>query len=144
MINLIKVVSGKQYPENVIPLIESAKHSIKIIVFDWRWYPSDPGASCQLFNQAILRAAKRGVKIHGIANCDDVINLLNKNGCFIKKLKTFRLVHCKLMIIDDKIVITGSHNFTQSAFQMNLELSVILEIEECQNEFLAFFNNLYN
>lgn len=144
MIKSSQVVSGRQYPQKVIPLIEAAKNSIKIIVFDWRWYPSDPGASCQLFNCAILRAVKRGVKVQGIANCDEIINLLNKEGCFIKKLVSTRLLHCKLMIIDDKIVITGSHNYTQSAFQMNFELSVILEHDEEQKDFVQFFNNLYN
>jgi phosphatidylserine/phosphatidylglycerophosphate/cardiolipin synthase-like enzyme len=61
MTNLIKILSGRQYPQEVIPLINSAKNSIKIIVFDWRWYSRDPGSSCQLFNQAILSDAKRGV-----------------------------------------------------------------------------------
>jgi phosphatidylserine/phosphatidylglycerophosphate/cardiolipin synthase-like enzyme len=144
MVKLSKVISGRQFPQEVIPLIERAKNSIRIIVFDWRWYPSDPGSSCQLFNQAILRAVRRGVKVQGIANCDEVISFLNREGCFIKRLRTTRLVHCKLMIIDGKVVVTGSHNYTQSAFEMNLELSVILESDEEQVPFVSFFNNLYN
>jgi phosphatidylserine/phosphatidylglycerophosphate/cardiolipin synthase-like enzyme len=48
------------------------------------------------------------------------------------------------MIIDDKIVITGSHNFTQSAFDTNFELSVVLESDKDQLDFVQFFNNLYN
>ncbi len=56
----METIIGKEFPQKVIPLIEQAKTSIDIVVFDWRWYPQDPGASVQLFNQAIVRAVRRG------------------------------------------------------------------------------------
>ena len=140
---MFKVISGREYPANVIPLIKSAKKSIDIIVFDWRWYPQDPGASCQLFNQAIVQSARKKVKIRVIANNDQVINILKSEGCEAKRLRSSKLVHCKLIIIDDNIVIVGSHNITQSAFQMNLELSVILHEGESKESFVNFFNNLW-
>ena len=140
---MLEVISGREYPAKVIPLIEKAVSSIDIVVFDWRWYPQDPGAACQLFNQAILRAARRKVKIRVIANNDQIIDILKKEGCEAKRLKTTKLVHCKLMIIDNQTVITGSHNFTQSAFQMNLELSVVIGAGVPKDSFLTFFNNLW-
>lgn len=139
----ITTLSGSQFPKIVIPLIEEAKSSIDIIVFDWRWYENDSGAICQLFNQAILRASSRGLKIRAMVNCDDVIKILRSAGIDAKKLITSKLVHCKLMIIDETIVITGSHNYTQSAFQTNLELSVILKNCAIQNSFQEFYNHLW-
>ena len=141
---MIESISGREYPKRIIPLIEKAKNTIDVVVFDWRWYPQDPGAICQLFNQSILRSARRGVKIRVIANNDQIIDILKKEGCSAKRLKTSKLVHCKLMIIDDQVVITGSHNFTQSAFQMNLELSVILDGDIPKDSFITFFNNLWS
>jgi len=137
------VVSGSQFPKSVVPYIEKAKNTIDIVVFDWRWYPQDPGASCQLFNQSIVRAATRGVSIRAIVNNDQVLNILKSVGVSSKKLLTSRLVHSKLMIIDNSIVITGSHNYTQAAFSMNLELSVILDDVVDVSPFLSFFNNLW-
>ena len=141
---MIESISGREYPKRIIPLIEKAKNTIDVVVFDWRWYPQDPGAICQLFNQSILRAARRGVKIRVIANNDQIIDILKKEGCEAVRLKTAKLVHCKLMIIDESIIITGSHNFTQSAFQMNLELSVIIDEGEPRENFNLFFNNLWS
>lgn len=141
---MINVISGKDFPIKVIPFIDSAKNSIDIVVFDWRWYPSDPGATCQLFNHAIVKAARRGVKVRAIVNNDDIGKALGRNGVEVKRLKTARLVHCKLMIIDDKIAITGSHNYTQSAFQMNLELSVIITEDNFEPAFTEFYKNLYS
>lgn len=140
----METIIGKEFPQKVIPLIENAKKTIDIIVFDWRWYPQDPGASVQLFNQAIIRATRRGVNVRAIANNDEIVRVLNQNGCQAKKILTKKLVHCKIMIIDNDIVITGSHNYTQSAFQMNLELSVILNPCEKIAEISNFFTNLYN
>lgn len=141
---MTEAIIGKQFPEKVIPLIEQAKTSIDIVVFDWRWYPQDPGASVQLFNQAIIRAVRRGVKVRAIANNDEIVRILNQNGCEAKKLLTAKLVHPKIMIIDNELVVTGSHNYTQSAFQMNYEMSMILRGREEIERIIEFFNNLYD
>ena len=140
---MIESIVGSQFPKKVIPLLESATKSIDIIVFDWRWYPNDPGAAVQLFNQAVVRAARRGVQVRAIANFDEIIKILQGLKCQAKRIATKGIVHCKLMIIDDQIVVTGSHNYTQNAFQMNQELSVIIHNPENISEFSNFFNNLW-
>ena len=141
---MAEAIIGSDFPKKLIPLIENSKKSIDIIVFDWRWYPQDPGAQCQLFNQAIIQATRRGVKVRAIANNDEIVKVLNQNGCEAKRILTKKLVHSKMMIIDGEIVVTGSHNYTESAFQMNLELSVILNNLENIADFSNFFQNLYN
>lgn len=140
----MEAIIGKQFPNKVIPLIENSKKTLDIIVFDWRWYPQNPGASVQLFNQAIVRATRRGVKVRAIANNEEIVKILNSVGCQAKRLLTKKLVHVKMMLIDGEIAIIGSHNYTESAFQMNLELSVILDPCEKIAEFSDFFTNLYN
>ena len=136
-------IIGKEFPNKVIPLIDQAKTSIDIVVFDWRWYPQNPGSPVQLFNQALVRAVRRGVKVRAIANNNEIISTLKNVGVEAKKLLTPKLVHVKLMVIDGQKVILGSHNYTESAFQMNYELSVLLDQVGPDNQFLEFFNNLY-
>jgi len=141
---MIETIIGRQFPTKVIPLIDKSSKSIDVIVFDWRWYPQDPGASVQLFNQAIVRAVRRGVKVRVITNSGDIVSILNDLGCQAKKLISKNLVHAKMMLIDSETVIVGSHNYTQSAFQMNYELSVILDKPENISDYFSFFDNLYN
>lgn len=140
---MIDTIVGSQFPKKVIPLIEQSKTSIEIIVFDWRWYPNDPGNSVQLFNQAIIRAVRRGVKVRAIVNNNELLSILNSCGVLARRLTAKNLLHCKLMIIDENIIIIGSHNYTSNAFQMNYELSVILDKVENISVFNSFFNNLY-
>ncbi len=140
---MIEIIIGKEFPQKVIPLIKQAKTSIDIIVFDWRWYPQDPGAIVQIFNQELIQAVQRGVRVRAIVNNDELANILKQNNCAAKRLLTKKLVHCKIMIIDNEIVITGSHNYTQSAFQVNYEVSLIFQGRAESKKILDFFNILY-
>jgi phosphatidylserine/phosphatidylglycerophosphate/cardiolipin synthase-like enzyme len=139
----MEAIIGKEFPEKVIPLIDQAKNTIDIVVFDWRWYPQNPGSPVQLFNQAIARAVKRGVIVRAIANTPQIVDILNSIGARAKKLTTPHLVHAKIMIIDDRFLIIGSHNYTETAFLMNFEVSVIIEDEKVIRRVKEFFNNLY-
>jgi phosphatidylserine/phosphatidylglycerophosphate/cardiolipin synthase-like enzyme len=141
--NEIKTIIGKEFPQIVVPLIDSAKKSIKVVVFDWRWYPQDPANPVQLFNQAFVRAARRGVEIEAIANNDEIVKTLLDQGIKAKRVLLKTIIHSKLIIIDGKIVVIGSHNYTQSAFTFNQEISVA--ISDCSDidKFNLFFHNLY-
>jgi phosphatidylserine/phosphatidylglycerophosphate/cardiolipin synthase-like enzyme len=139
----MQAIIGSEFPKIVIPLIDHAKNSIKIVVFDWRWYPNSPGNPVQLFNQAIIRAVNRGVSVLAIANSSDIVDTLQSVGVKAKKLTTKNLVHAKMMIIDGQIVVVGSHNYTQNAFTMNHEISMMHDDIEAANGFIDFFKTLW-
>jgi phosphatidylserine/phosphatidylglycerophosphate/cardiolipin synthase-like enzyme len=140
---MIEAILGQQFPQKVIPLIDSAVFSIRIVVFDWRWYPNDPGNPVSLFNQAIVRAARRGVKVQVVANNDEVVKILKEQGVEARRIVLKDIVHAKLMIIDDKIIVIGSHNYTQNAFCKNHEISTIIYDAAQAPEFLKFFNSIW-
>jgi len=97
----MRTIIGSEFPKIVIPKIDEAKKSIKIVVFDWRWYPNDPGSSCQLFNQSLVRAVRRGVDIGAITNFEGIAKTLEALGIKAKKIRVADIVHCKFIIIDD-------------------------------------------
>jgi len=140
----MQTIIGKEFPDKVIPLIDNAKQSIKIIVFDWRWYPNEPGNPVQLFDQAIIRAKRRGIDISVVSNVQDVVGILKQQNIKAVRPNIAKLIHTKMILIDDKILVIGSHNLTQSAFTMNFELSVIVESETTLDRFAKYFDNLFN
>lgn len=140
----MQTLIGSQFPKVVIPLINQATRSLHIIVYDWRWYPNDPGNPVQLFNQAIVRAVRRGVSVKVITNIEDVIEFLTGVGCQAVKPPVKNSIHSKMMIIDERDLVIGSHNYTQSAFTTNYEISVFIPNSENVDLLLTFFNNLYN
>ena len=135
---------GEQFPDKVIPLINEAKKSIQIIVFEWIWYPNNNTKSIQLFNQSIVRARNRGVNIEVVANSMPIVKVLNELNIKARKLSTRKLIHSKVMIIDKKDVVIGSHNYTQNAFTSNFEVSVYIKEAENIKTLLTHFNYLYN
>ena len=139
----METIIGKEFPQKVIPLIDQSKTSIDTVVFDWRWYPQDPASPVQLFNQSLVRAVRRGVQLRAIANNDEIVRTLQSVGAKAKRLTVPNLVHCKLMIIDNAVAIVGSHNYTQNAFQMNYELSLIIDDKLTVDRIKNFFNNIY-
>jgi phosphatidylserine/phosphatidylglycerophosphate/cardiolipin synthase-like enzyme len=139
----MQTIIGKNYPKMVIPLIDKAVNSIKIVVFDWRWYENDPVNPCQLFNAAIVRARKRGVDIRVCVNSNAIAQPLTQNGINVRIPISKNLIHTKFIIIDDKFLIMGSHNFSQAAFTTNFETSVILDDPLQIADFVSFFNNIW-
>ncbi len=70
--------------------------------------------------------------------------ILSKCGIEAKVLHSAKLLHIKLMIIDNKIAIMGSHNYTKNAFNINHEVSIITRQETDILRLKEYFNNLYN
>lgn len=137
-------IVGADYPKKVIPLIDSAKRNIDIVVYDWRWYPNQPGHAVQQFNMALVRARQRGVVVRAVLNSKLLLDTLKSVGIQAKRLQDRRVVHTKMLLIDRKTCVIGSHNFSRNAFGSNIETSIAVEIPEGQTRLLDFFENLYN
>ena len=136
-------IIGKEFPEKVIPLIKNAKNSIDIIVYEWRWYPNQPGSTIQQFNNSLIDAVRKNKKIRIITNSYQILKLLEGIKIKTKNLQSKRLLHTKLMIIDNKIAILGSHNYTMNAFNINHEVSVIIQEEQVVKRLKTYFENLW-
>lgn len=143
-IKIMETIFGNNYVMKVIPLIENAQKSIKIVVYDWRWYENDPANPCQLFNSAIVRAKNRGVEVSACVNSEAIARPLRDNKIAVRIPISKNLMHSKFIIIDDEILIHGSHNFSQSAFTTNFETSTISRDFVITRDFLSFFNSLWS
>jgi phosphatidylserine/phosphatidylglycerophosphate/cardiolipin synthase-like enzyme len=139
-----KPIVGADFPKVVIPLIDEAKQSIDIVVYDWRWYMDDPGGTVQRFNSALVRACKRGVIVRAVLNSSDILPILNECGIEARKMREKRCVHGKMLIIDKEKLVIGSHNFTKNAFGLNLEISLLTDIPEGNERLVNLFENMFN
>lgn len=136
---MVQVIIGREYPQVVTPLIEEAQHSIEILVFDWRWYATEPNSSVQKFNTAILQASTRGVKVRALVNNNIMPTILQLEKLAVKRVGTKNLMHVKMIILDQKKMVIGSHNFSKRAFEINHEVSLLVddenEIARCRKYF---------
>lgn len=139
----IETIIGGEYPEKVGKLVDTAIFSIDILMFDWRWYKNDISHPLQIFNQKLVRAVRRGVTVRCITNYPELIETLNLLGFCAKKWPNTSLLHSKLIIIDNEVVISGSHNLTGNAFCSNIETSIISTDQNLVKTFKDYFTNIW-
>ena len=139
----IETAIGSEFSKKVIPIIDNAKKSVFIMVYEWLWYPDQISSTIQLFNNSIMRAKQRGVNVKAVVWSQKTANFLKQIGLEVKWIGQSKLLHIKLMIIDDEIIIIGSHNYTKNAFDINYEASVILTDKETAIKFKQFFEGFY-
>lgn len=105
------------------------------------------GFSSKAIADSLINAHLRGVKVSVILDRSNVTQGYSK----FKDLKNAGInvsldvvpgiAHNKVMIIDEKKVITGSFNFTDAADKRNSENVIIIEDKETVKQYL---NNWYN
>lgn len=124
--------------------LESAKVSIEIAV---AWFTN------ALLMECLLKKLSNGIKVSLILNNDEInnnssnrdyIEQLISNGCKIHWINYPELMHQKFCIIDSKVVVNGSYNWTYYAENHNRENIVILDnpsiAQSFHKEFLAMLS----
>jgi phosphatidylserine/phosphatidylglycerophosphate/cardiolipin synthase-like enzyme len=130
-------------PESIIiKSIENAEESINIAMYS---------LTDSEISRAIVRAKERGVVIKIYLDSKEVNAEHSKSRFFIKegienvRLSSNRyLMHNKFAIIDNKIVITGSYNWTASAGQRNDENLLVLDEEKIVKKYQDYFYHLWD
>lgn len=137
-----QIIIGRDYPKIITEYVKNAKESIKILIYDWRWYGNEIGSTIQTFNNELLRACARGVDVSVLVNNDYILPILKDTKINIKKVNTKKVMHVKMIILDQKYLFLGSHNLTKNAFDLNHEISVLSDDPVSINKCANFFDSL--
>jgi phosphatidylserine/phosphatidylglycerophosphate/cardiolipin synthase-like enzyme len=124
----------------LINVIDKAKETIDVAVY----YITETKIVTHLCS-----ATNRGVKIRIITDQDDsyqqpALEKLLNSGIPIKTNTYKGKMHLKNMIIDQKIITSGSYNFTQSAETKNEEVLIISDDEKIAKEWTEKFEEMWN
>ena len=126
----------------ILKRIDSAKSSIDIAMY---YFTSRPLA------QALIDVKKRNVKVRVFLDGNQrtekfsKANYLTNNGISVKiNSNAAGLMHNKFCVIDNKIVITGSYNWTAAADLQNDENLIIIESTDTAEKYAQQFEKLWN
>jgi phosphatidylserine/phosphatidylglycerophosphate/cardiolipin synthase-like enzyme len=100
---------------------------------------------------ALVAAKDRGVRIRILTDQENLqssgpaLRILRTSGVAIRSLGVVEqsLMHNKFAVFDDRVVATGSYNWTQSAERANYENLVLLDDSEVVTRFQREFNRLW-
>ncbi len=124
----------------IIKLIQSSKKTIYIPTF----LITHSGISNEL-----IKAHNRGVDVKIIMDANNVYTrnskhqLLRKNGIQLKVENYAGKLHSKTMIIDEKYIVLGSMNFSNSGENKNDENTLIIENPQLAHNYQRFFKYLW-
>lgn len=110
--------------KRMIDLFRSAKKTIKIAMFTF---------TRNDFTQELIEAKKRGVSVeavidryNGKGTSAKIVKKLDEAGIPIRLSSGHGLLHHKFVYIDDHILVNGSANWTERAFEKNDDYFVVL------------------
>jgi phosphatidylserine/phosphatidylglycerophosphate/cardiolipin synthase-like enzyme len=128
--------------KHVISLLQSAQHSIKFMAYSF---------TADKIAEAMIARAQEGVRVTGVfedeqtrSNQGTEFDRLGHSGLDVRTDGNPNNMHHKVIIIDDKIVLTGSYNFTNNAETINDENLLVIYDADLTASYLAEFERVYN
>ncbi len=123
----------------ILERIKKAKQSIYFMAFSF---------TSEKLGEELIRLKKKGIDVYGII---EKVGSNSKSSEYVKfKLeglpvhldKNKNRMHHKVIIIDEKILITGSYNFSKNANEKNDENIIIIHNKDIAGSYLKEFYNL--
>jgi len=139
-----ELLLSSEFTDRIIALIDNAKMSLYIFMFDWRWHKNDFSCDVSRVNQALVRAVRRGVVVQALLNYDQLEGQLAELNIKARKLNAVKLMHAKSIVIDEEIIVLGSHNLTQNALTLNVEMSLVVYDKELATRIINYFKTLWS
>ena len=133
---LVLFASEDDVIDQLIPIIQGAQHNIRFMAFSF---------TDDALGNAVGERAKAGVNVMGIfetRGSETTSSELERLYCAqiaVRQDGNPSLLHHKVFVIDDEIVITGSMNFTDNADENNDENVIILANAEIAAAYLHEF-----
>ena len=128
---------GEQIKDKISESITNAKSEILVAMYNF---------SYKKFAKDLVDASKNGVKItvfldaKKVKEDSEVFEYLKKNN--IKVVLVKDKMHLKVALIDSKVAIFGSTNWTKESFEENYELIYISEDEKTVKTLSSFIKSL--
>lgn len=149
----LMLANNRDYFPIVHDLIDEAQSSIKVVLFQARYYLAYPGSSTNVALLDLVQAAQRGVDVTVILDVSGwnlesselnrlTAELLQQNGVKVYYDDPTVTTHDKLVLVDDHLVLIGSTNWNNWAFERNNEANVLINDENLYQVYLEKFNGI--
>jgi len=149
----IQLLLDRDYFPEVKKMINDSNRSIKMIMFEASYYKKFKNSPSNQLIDGLINAKKRGVDVEVILDIRQKSDRSTKRNLETGKMLTNAGVevtfdteqittHSKLLIIDEKIIVIGSTNWTYNALTANHESSIVFDSRETATELIGFFEKI--
>ena len=147
-------ISDRKYEKAVIELFDNAKDSIVISMYSIST-GDDRKNPVKLLLNDLLEARGRGVNVTMYLNsrfrhnstdesfiASPMFKELEKAGCEIYPMPKNRVLHDKLIVVDNRYVVVGSTNWSNRALRSNFESNTLIDSPDHAKEKLKHLNDI--
>ncbi len=147
-------ISNRKYEKAVIDLIDNAKDSIIISMYSISIGEGEKNPVRLLLND-LLEARGRGVTVTIYLNtrfrhdgaeesfiARPMFKELEKAGCEIYPMPKSRVLHDKLIVVDNRYVVVGSTNWSNRALRSNFESNTLIDSPDHAKEKLKHLDDI--
>jgi phosphatidylserine/phosphatidylglycerophosphate/cardiolipin synthase-like enzyme len=149
----VQLVTDGQYLRVAKKMIQEAKHSVQVMMFEMGYYDQYPNTPSNLLIKALIDAKKRGVKVEVILEVKEgedrttkrnrhTGKILSDGGVKVIYDSPLKTTHTKFMVVDGELSLLGSTNWTYYALTNNNEASVIIRSKEVARALVEYFNRV--
>ena len=156
-IECVKPVFSAQYINEALQLINSAKKSIKVVMFEAAYYTKYPDSPSNLILRALKKKAEEGIDVRLILEggerflgrrfqkeLKEVMDFLSNSKVKVKTDRKGINTHAKFLLVDDEKLLIGSTNWTYYGLTKNNESNVLIISRQLGGQFAHYFNALWN
>ncbi len=133
----VQLVTDAQYFQVAKKLIQEAKTSIQVMMFEMGYYDRYPNTPSNLLIKGLIDAKKRGVKVEVILEVKegrdrtaernrDTGKILSNGGVEVIYDPLLKTTHAKCMTVDGRLTLLGSTNWTYYALYLPSKTPIVL------------------
>ncbi len=149
----VQLVTDGQYFQVAKKVIQGAQSSIQVMMFEMEYYDKYPQSPSNLLIKDLIDARKRGVKVEVILEVRErrdrtaernrkTGKILSNGGVEVIYDSLFKTTHAKCMVVDGRLALLGSTNWTYYALTNNHEVSALIRSKELAKELIDYFNRV--
>lgn len=149
----IQLVVDEQYFQVAKRLINEAKSSVYVMMFEMGYYDKYPNTPSNLLIKELIEAKKRKVNVEVILEMKEgkdrtsernrrTGKILSEGGVKVFFDTPFKTTHAKCMVVDGELCLIGSTNWTFYALTNNHEISVLIKSKSLAKALIDYFNQV--
>ncbi|NWF93324.1 MAG: hypothetical protein HXY46_10435 [Syntrophaceae bacterium] len=149
----VQLVTDAQYFGVAKRMIQEAKASVRVMMFEMGYYEKFPNTPSNLLIKELIEAKKRGVNVQVILEVKegrdrtternrDAGRILSGGGVEVTYDPLFKTMHAKWVLVDGELSLIGSTNWTYYALTNNNEVSVLIRSKELAKALVDYFNQV--
>jgi phosphatidylserine/phosphatidylglycerophosphate/cardiolipin synthase-like enzyme len=149
----LKLVTDGDYFQTAMKMIQEAKNSIRIIMFEMAYYDDHASTPSNLLIKELMAARKRGVNVEVILDVREKEDrttkrnrrtgkMLSDSGVEVTYDSLSKTTHAKVLIADGQTSLLGSTNWTYPSLSSNHEACVLIRSKEVAKALTEYFNRV--